>query len=93
MIQYSNQAMFEQEVLITTCEKKNQKYLPTAVGKQYFKFELYQNDKSTLEFNHTNRVLCWQGSQTLAQTHSEAETGMFFIVLYIGVRPLILLCV
>ena len=42
---------------------------PTAAGKQYFKFGLYQNDSG-------------EGAQILAESIGGAGTGVFSIVLY-----------
>jgi len=55
---------------------------PTAAGKQYFKFELYQNDNGEREFYHTNGAIWWQGAQTLAESIGGAGTGIFSLVLY-----------
>ena len=55
---------------------------PTAAGKQYFKFELCQNDNGEREFYHTNGARWWQGAQKLAESIGGAGTGVFSLVLY-----------
>ena len=55
---------------------------PTAAGKQYLKFELYQNDSGERKLNHMKGALWWQGGQTLAESIGGPGTGVFSIVLY-----------